>query len=62
MQSKKAAADHKRLDFCLSAHIPRHNLYYRLKQALKLEDLYEKTKKHYGRCGQKSIDPVVLCY
>jgi transposase len=60
MQGKKDRTDHKRLDFCLSAHIPKHNLYYRLRQVLELDYLYELTRPFYGTCGQKSIDVVVF--
>ena len=60
MQGRRKFQDRKVLEFCLSEHIPRHNLYYRLKQVLQLEYLYELTRVYYGSCGQKSIDPVVF--
>jgi hypothetical protein len=49
---------------CLSAaiedYIPKNNLYRRLKQLLDLSFLYEVVKPYYGKCGQKSIDPVLF--
>ncbi|MBL4655046.1 MAG: IS1182 family transposase, partial [Bacteroidia bacterium] len=40
--------------------IPEDNFYRRLKSILDLRFLYRFTKKYYGDCGQKSIDPVVF--
>ena len=60
MQGRHKFHDSKVLEFCLSEHMPKHNLYYRLKQLLELDYLYELTKAYYGRCGQKSIDPIVF--
>ena len=60
MQGRHKFHDRKVLEFCLSEHIPKHNLYYRLKQVLHLDDLYELTRPYYGSCGQKSIDPTVF--
>ena len=60
MQGRHIFHNSEVLEFCLSDHIPRHNLYYRLRQALELEYLYELTKHYYGSCGQKSIDPIVF--
>ena len=60
MQGRHIFHDRKVLEFCLSDHIPKHNLYYRLKQVLQLEYLYQLTSGYYGSCGQKSIDPVVF--
>jgi transposase len=48
------------LCFSLSAHVPTHNFYRRLKQQLNLNFLYELTAPYYGHCGQQSIDPVVF--
>ena len=49
---------------CLSAavenYIPKNNLYRRLKQMLDLNFLYEIVKPYYGKCWQKSVDPVVF--
>jgi transposase len=57
----------KRKEFnknCLSAavedYIPKDNLYRRLKQVLDLRFLYDIVKPYYGKCGQKSVDPVVF--
>ena len=60
MQGRKIFEDEKELFFSLSAHVPEHNFYRRLKQQLNLDFLYEETEEYYGRCGQQSIDPVVF--
>lgn len=60
MQGRKVFAEEKVLLFSLSAHVPKHNFYRRLKQHLDLDFLYELTQPYYGRCGQQSIDPVVF--
>jgi transposase len=60
MQGRHRFQDRVVLEFCLSEHIPKHNLYYRLKEVLELDYLYEATKHYYGPCGQKSIDAVVF--
>ncbi|PSR52307.1 hypothetical protein AHMF7605_24490 [Adhaeribacter arboris] len=60
MQGRKVLEDEKALLFSLSAHVPEHNFYRRLKQQLNLDFLYELTQPYYGRCGQQSIDPVVF--
>jgi len=60
MQGRKTFEDERELLFPLSAHVPEHNFYRRLKQQLDLDFLYELTQKYYGRCGQQSIDPVVF--
>jgi len=60
MQGRKVLEDEKVLFFSLSAHVPKHNFYRRLKQQLDLDFLYELTQPYYGRCGQQSIDPVVF--
>ena len=60
MQGRKIFEDEKKLFFSLSAHVPEHNFYRRLKQQLDLDFLYELTEEYYGRCGQQSIDSVVF--
>ncbi|MFD3003877.1 transposase [Pontibacter toksunensis] len=60
MQGKKTFKDEKELLFSLSAHVPEHNFYRRLKQQLDLSFLTELTRDYYGKCGQQSIDPVVF--
>ena len=60
MQGRKTFEDERELRFSLSAHVPAHNFYRRLKDRLDLEFLYELTAPYYGRCGQHSIDPVVF--
>lgn len=60
MQGRKKFIDQKELHFSLSAHVPAHNFYRRLKQRLDLSFLYELTAPYYGSCGQQSIDPVVF--
>ncbi|MFC6999416.1 IS1182 family transposase [Rufibacter roseus] len=60
MQGRKQFEDERELRFSLSAHVPEHNFYRRLKERLDLSFLYELTASCYGRCGQQSIDPVVF--
>ncbi|GAB3819203.1 IS1182 family transposase [Pontibacter rugosus] len=60
MQGRKTFEDERELRFSLSAHVPAHNFYRRLKARLDLSFLYELTSKYYGSCGQRSIDPVVF--
>jgi transposase len=44
----------------LESYVPNKNIYRRLKQILDLSFVYEAVKPYYGKCGQKSIDPVVF--
>ena len=60
MQGRKTFEDERELRFSLSAHVPAHNFYRRLKNRLDLSFLYQLTAPYYGRCGQHSIDPVVF--
>ncbi|QCR21473.1 DDE transposase [Pontibacter sp. SGAir0037] len=60
MQGRKTFEDERELRFSLSAHVPAHNFYRRLKDRLDLSFLYQLTAPYYGRCGQHSIDPVVF--
>ncbi|WP_207435374.1 IS1182 family transposase [Sabulibacter ruber] len=60
MQGRKRFEDERELRFSLSAHVPEHNFYRRLKDRLDLSFLYGLTRPYYGRCGQHSIDPVVF--
>ena len=60
MQGRKTFEDERELRFSLSAHVPAHNFYRRLKERLDLSFLYELTASYYGRCGQQSVDPVVF--
>jgi transposase len=49
---------------CLSQaiedYIPKNNFYRRLKPLLDLTFLHKAVAPYYGKCGQKSIDPVVF--
>ena len=60
MQGRKNFKDERQLLFSLSAHVPEHNFYRRLKDRIDLSCLYELTAPFYGKCGQQSIDPVVF--
>ncbi len=60
MQGQKEYQEKLFTQFHLSQHIPKHNFYRRLKQLIDLQWLRIHTKKYYGDCGQKSIDPVVF--
>jgi transposase len=44
----------------IESFVPKNNFYRRLKLVLDLSFLYEVVKPYYGKCGQKSIDPVVF--
>jgi transposase len=46
--------------FNLASRIDPNNFYRRLKDVLDLRFLYKQTELYYGKCGQKSIDPVVF--
>jgi transposase len=60
MQGRKRFLEKARLYFKLSERVPPHNFYHRLKDLLDLEFLYPLTTPYYGKCGQKSIDPIVF--
>jgi transposase len=60
MQGQKNYQEKLFTQFQLSQRVPEHNFYRRLTQALDLTFLRKQTKKHYGDCGQKSIDPIVF--
>ena len=46
--------------FNLAARVPQNCIYRRLKDVLDLRFLYKITNPYYGKCGQKSIDPIVF--
>lgn len=54
----------KIIQSCLSQavedYIPTNNFYRRLKPLLDLTFLYKAVAPYYGKCGQKSVDPVVF--
>lgn len=60
MQGKKTHQESLFIHFQLSDYVPADNYYRRLKNMLNLDFLYPTTSKHYGKEGQKSIDPVVF--
>jgi len=60
MQGKKEYQEKLFINFQLSAHVPDHNFYRRLKEVLDLRFLYKETADYYGLCGQKSVDVVVF--
>jgi radical SAM protein with 4Fe4S-binding SPASM domain len=60
MQGKKDYGEKLFLSFQLSERIPENNFYRKLNRILDLQYLYQLTKRYYGDCGQKSIDPVVF--
>jgi transposase len=60
MQGKKHYQPKLYTTFKLSERVPEQSFYRRLKETLDLRFLYRETKKYYGRCGQKSVDPVVF--
>ena len=60
MQGKKLYQEKLFTNFQLSTRIPSTNFYRRLNMVLDLSFVYKLTSPYYGRCGQKSIDPVVF--
>src|ERR687893_476296 len=44
----------------IETYVPKHNFYRQIKPLLKLDFLYQAVSPYYGKCGQKSIDPVVF--
>ncbi len=44
----------------IETYVPKNNFYRHIKQLLKLDFLYQAVAPYYGKCGQKSIDPVVF--
>lgn len=60
MQGKKTHQEKLFIQFQLSDYVPADNFYRRLKSLLNLDFLYPATSNHYGKEGQKSIDPVVF--
>src|SRR5919107_1758145 len=44
----------------IESYVPKNTFYRRLKSVLDLSFLYETVKPYYGKCGQKSLDPVVF--
>jgi hypothetical protein len=44
----------------VETYVPRNNFYRQIKQLLKLDFLYQTVATYYGKCGQKSVDPVVF--
>lgn len=60
MQGKKDYQEKLFNSFQLSARVPQENFYRRLKSELDLNFIYKLTDNHYGKEGQKSIDPVVF--
>jgi transposase len=60
MVGKRKQLSKKCLSAAIEDYIPKNNLYRRLKQVLDLNFLYDRVKPYYGKCGQKSVDPVVF--
>jgi len=46
--------------FHLANRVPGNSFYRRLKRSVDFHFLYKLTEPYYGKCGQKSIDPVVF--
>lgn len=44
----------------IETYVPNNNFYRRIKQLLKLDFLYQEVAPYYGKCGQKSVDPVIF--
>ena len=60
MQGKKFYQPKLYTTFNLAEKIPDNNFYKCLKVAIDLEFIRKETRKYYGKCGQKSLDPVVF--
>lgn len=60
MQGKKFYQEKLFSNFQLSSRVPETNFYRRLSSVLDLSFVYKLTESYYGKCGQKSIDPVVF--
>ena len=60
MQGKKHYQPKLFNNFNLADRVPKNSFYRRLKRAIDFQFLYKLTKQYYGKCGQKSIDPVVF--
>jgi len=60
MQGRKIYKEKLFSSFQLSRRVPETSFYRRLHETLDLSFLYPITGRYYGRCGQKSLDPVVF--
>ena len=60
MQGKKHYTEKLFCNFQLSERVPTGNFYRNLKDQIDLQFVYKATQHHYGKEGQKSIDPVVF--
>ena len=60
MQGRKVYQEKLFSSFQLSRRVPESSFYRRLHETLDLSFLYSITGRYYGRCGQKSLDPVVF--
>ena len=60
MQGQKDYTEKLFINFHLSKRVPKDNFYRRLKGVPDLNYLYMSMRAYYGRCGNKSIDPVVF--
>ena len=60
MQGKKHYQPKLFNSFHLADRVPKNSFYRRLKRTIDFQFLYKLTESYYGKCGQKSIDPVVF--
>ena len=60
MVGKRTPFNKNCLTGAVEEYIPKHNLCRLLKPLLDLNFLYDVVKPYYGKCGQKSVDPVVF--
>jgi transposase len=44
----------------VETYVPKNNFYRQIKPLLNLDFLYQAVSPYYGKCGQKSVDPVVF--
>ena len=60
MVGKRKQFNKNCLSIAIEDYIPKNNLYRGLQQVLDVGFLYDRVKPYYGKCGQKSVDPVVF--
>jgi len=60
LQGKKRYQPKLFNSFHLADRVPKDSFYRRLKRTIDFQFLYKLTESYYGKCGQKSIDPVVF--
>jgi transposase len=60
MVGKRKQFDNTCPSLIVDTYVPNNNFYRQIKQLLNLEFLYQAVAPYYGKCGHKSLDPVVF--